>query len=284
MSEIIYLNGSFLNQKDAKISVFDRGFLFGDGVYEVVPVIDGVIIEIEPFFERFERSLHEIGLFLPLSKDKFLQMLQSLVLKNNLKEGGIYTQITRGVAPREFAFPKDTMPTSMAFCFEKEIIDNPKAKSGVSVVSVEDIRWKRRDIKSISLLGQCLAKEQSVQEGAYEGWMVEDGLVTEGTASTAYIVKNGVIITRELSHSVLPGIRRKILLQIAQEHGVKVELRPFSLIEAYSADEAFLSSATNFILPIVQVDGNKIGDGKPGVICNKLRELYIQHALDEVKK
>lgn len=283
MKKIVFLNGNYVVEDEAKVSIFDRGFLFGDGIYEVVPVINGVMIEVTPFLERFERSLSEVGMSWPMSKDEYLQMLQNLIEKNNLKEGGVYTQVTRGVAPREFSFPKDTKPTCMAFPFEKQIIENPKAKTGVKVVSVEDIRWKRRDIKSISLLAQCIAKEQSVHQGAYEGWMVEDGIVTEGTSSSAYIVKNDTIITRPLSNSILPGIRRKILLQIAKEHDIKVEQKLFSLEDAYNADEAFLSSATSLVLPIIEIDGRKIGDGIPGKIYTKIRKMYEQYALNEAK-
>ncbi len=283
MKKIVFLNGNYVLEDEAKVSIFDRGFLFGDGIYEVVPVINGVMIEVTPFLERFERSLSEVGMSWPMSKDEYLQMLQNLIEKNNLKEGGVYTQVTRGVAPREFSFPKDTKPTCMAFSFEKQIIENPKAKTGVKVVSVEDIRWKRRDIKSISLLAQCIAKEQSVHQGAYEGWMVEDGIVTEGTSSSAYIVKNDTIITRPLSNSILPGIRRKILLQIAKEHDIKVEQKLFSLEDAYNADEAFLSSATSLVLPIIEIDGRKIGDGTPGKIYTKIRKMYEQYALNEAK-
>lgn len=283
MKKIVFLNGNYVLEDEAKVSIFDRGFLFGDGIYEVVPVINGVMIEVTPFLERFERSLSEVGMSWPMSKDEYLQMLQNLIEKNNLKEGGVYTQVTRGVAPREFSFPKDTKPTCMGFSFEKQIIENPKAKTGVKVVSVEDIRWKRRDIKSISLLAQCIAKEQSVHQGAYEGWMVEDGIVTEGTSSSAYIVKNDTIITRPLSNSILPGIRRKILLQIAKEHDIKVEQKLFSLEDAYNADEAFLSSATSLVLPIIEIDGRKIGDGTPGKIYTKIRKMYEQYALNEAK-
>lgn len=275
MSKIVFLDGVFMQESEAKVSIFDRGFLFGDGVYEVVPVIHSKMIDVAPFLERFDRSLSQVGIPWPMSKESYLAMLQDLIEKNSIKEGGIYTQVTRGVAPREFAFVKDTKPTCMAFAFEKQILENPKALSGVEVVSVEDIRWKRRDIKSISLLAQCLAKEQSVQKGAFEGWMVEDGFVTEGTASSAYIVKNNVIITQALSNSILPGIRRKILLEMAQNHGIKVVLRAFSLQEAYEADEAMLSSATNLLLPVVKIDNHLIAEGVPGKVYKKMRELYI---------
>jgi len=279
MKNIVYLNGKFLPEDEAKVSVFDRGFLLADGVYEVVPVLNGKMIDVNPFWKRFSRSLNELSLSSPLTKSQYINMLQTLIQKNSITEGGVYTQITRGVAPRTFAFPEDLEPTCMAFSFQKDIIDAPEAKAGVKVVTVEDIRWKRRDVKSIALLGQCMAKEQAQEQGAYEGWMVEDGFVTEGVSSSAYVVKDGIIITRQLSNAILPGVRRKLLLEIAPKHGIKVELRPFTPEEAYSADEAFLTSATTILYPIIEIDGNKIGDGKIGEISKLLRELYIQESI-----
>ncbi len=190
-------------------------------------------------------------------------------------------QVTRGVAPREFYFPENTPTTFMAFTFKKEIIKNPLAEKGVKVVSCADIRWKRRDIKSISLLGQVLAKEEVHQKGAYEGWMVEDGFVTEGTSSAAFIVKDGVIITRPLSNAILPSIRRKLLMEYTKENNIKVEERLFTIEEALNADEAFMASATIFVLPIIEIDGKPIGSGKPGPMVKKLREMYVEAALKE---
>jgi D-alanine transaminase len=279
MDGIVFLNGEYLKADEAKVSVFDRGYMFGDGVYEVVPVVNYTVLDKEPFLERFDRSLRELDLKWPMSKNEFLKMIDELVKRNDIKEGGVYMQVTRGVAPRDFAYPKNIETTCTAFAFKKEVIDNPKAVSGVKVVMVEDIRWKRRDVKSIALLGQCMAKEEATKKGAYEGWMVEDGFVTEGTSSSAYIVKDNVIVTRPLSNSILPGIRRKLLIEIANEHNIKIEERLFTPQEAFDADEAFLSSATTFVLPIVEIDGKNIGDGKPGPVFTKMRKMYIESAL-----
>ncbi len=279
MDGIVFLNGEYLKADEAKVSVFDRGYMFGDGVYEVVPVVNYTVLDREPFLERFGRSLSELDLAWPMNKNEFLNMIDELVKKNDIKEGGIYMQVTRGVAPRDFSYPKDTPTTCTAFGFKKDVINNPYALSGVKVSFVEDIRWKRRDVKSIALLGQCMAKEEAKRKGAYEGWMVEDGFVTEGTSSSAYIVKDNVIITRPLSNSILPGIRRKLLIEIANEHDIKIEERLFTPQEALNADEAFLSSATTFVLPIVEIDGKKISDGKPGPIFEKMRKMYIESAL-----
>ncbi|HIP29446.1 MAG TPA: D-amino-acid transaminase [Sulfurospirillum arcachonense] len=279
MNGIVFLNGEYLKADEAKVSVFDRGYMFGDGVYEVVPVVNYTVLDREPFLERFGRSLSELDLAWPMSKNEFLNMIDELVKKNDIKEGGVYMQVTRGVAPRDFSYPKDTPTTCTAFGFKKEVINNPYAQSGVKVAFVEDIRWKRRDVKSIALLGQCMAKEEAKRKGAYEGWMVEDGYVTEGTSSSAYIVKDNVIITRPLSNSILPGIRRKLLIEIANKHDILIEERLFTPQEALDADEAFLSSATTFVLPIVEIDGKNIGDGKPGPVFEKMRKMYIESAL-----
>ncbi len=279
MGKTVFLNKEYMDESEAKVSIFDRGFVFGDGVYEVVPVVAKTVLDKEPFLQRFERSLKELELAWPMSKEEFLSMIDELIKRNGIQEGGVYMQVTRGVAPRNFGYPKDIAPTVMAFGFKKEIINSPYAKSGVKVVTVDDIRWKRRDIKSIALLGQCMAKEQASKQGAFEGWMVEDGFVTEGTSSSAYIVKDGKIITRPLSNSILSGIRRKILLELAKEHKIELEQRLFSVKEALEADEAFLSSATTFVLPIIEIDGKQIGDGKPGKIAKKMREMYIDSAL-----
>ncbi len=280
MDGVVFLNSEYMPADEAKVSVFDRGYMFGDGVYEVVPVVNYTVLDREPFLERLERSLRELELKWPMSKNEFLKMIDNIIKKNSIKEGGVYMQVTRGVAPRDFSYPENTATTCTAFGFKKDIISNPYALSGVKVAFVEDIRWKRRDVKSIALLGQCMAKERAKQMGAYEGWMVEDGFVSEGTASSAYIVKNGVIITRPLSNSILPGIRRKLLIEIAHKHNIVIEERLFTPREALEADEAFLSSATTFVLPVIEIDGVKIGSGKPGPLYERMRKLYIESALE----
>ena len=281
MSRIVYVNGAYVGEDEAKVSVFDRGFIFGDGVYEVVPVLGGRIIDKAPFLARLRRSLGELRIAMPMSEAEFLAMHEELIRRNGLTEGGVYSEITRGVAEREFAFPKDVRPTCVAFTFKKALLDNPASTTGVKVVSVEDIRWKRRDIKSVALLGQVLAKQEAVEKGGYEGWMVEDGLVTEGTASSAFIVRDGTVVTRPLSNEILPGIRRQVLIALCAETGTTLEERAFSIEEACAADEAFLTSATNFVMPVVEIDGRRIGGGQPGPVTRRLRELYIAAAKHE---
>ena len=281
MENIVFVNNEYVAANEARVSIFDRGYLFGDGIYEVVPVINSTLIDKNNFLQRLEHSLDAVGIQWPCSPEDFIAILEELILRNNLKEGGVYTQVTRGVAPREFGFPKDCPPSIMAFTIVKNLINNPLAQTGVSVVTVDDIRWKRRDVKSIALLAQCMSKQAAEEKGGFEGWMVEDGHVTEGTSSTAYIVKDEKIITRPLSHAILPGIRRKSLLKIAKREGIVIEERLFTVAEALEADEAFLSSATTLVLPIVNIDGQMVGNGKPGRLALLLRELYISMALQE---
>jgi D-alanine transaminase len=275
MGRIVYVNGEFVPEEEAKVSIFDRGYYFGDGVYEVVPVIGGRMIDKAPFLARLGRSLAELGIAWPCSEQAYVAFHEELIGRNNIVEGLVYSQVTRGVAEREFTFPKDVRPAVMAFTQVKKLLDNPLAETGVKVATVEDIRWKRRDVKSIALLGQVMAKQQAAEKGAFEAWMVEDGNVTEGSSSSAYIVKDGVIITRPLSRDILPGIRRKVILELAAKHQVRIEERAFSVDEALSADEAFLTAASTFVLPVVAIDGHKVGDGTPGPVARQMRALYI---------
>ena len=275
MARTVFVNGQYVPEDQAQVSIFDRGFVFGDGIYEVVPVIGGKMVDKAPFLERLKRSLGELRIDMPMSEADYTAMHEKLIELNGIDEGGVYSQITRGAADRDFAFPKAATPSVVAFTMKKQLLDNPNATTGVKVVTVEDIRWKRRDIKSIALLGQVMAKQEAVEKGGFEGWMVEDGFVTEGTSSTAYIVKDDTIITRPLSNSILPGIRRKVLLQLCAKHNVKLEERLFTVEEALAADEAFLSSATTLVMPIVEIDDTMIGGGQPGPMARKMREAYI---------
>lgn len=283
MSRIVYVNGEYAREESAKISIFDRGFIFGDGVYEVVPVIEGQLVDRDYFLERLERSLSELSIAWPCSQQQYLDIMQELVSRNELVEGIVYTQVTRGIAPRDFAFPEDTAPSLVAFTSQMDLLNNPLAESGIAVTTSEDIRWKRRDIKSVNLLAQCLAKQDAQSKGANEGWMVEDGFVTEGVSSSAYIVKDNKIITRPLSNLILPGIRRRTLIEIADREGIEIEQRLFTIEEALQADEAFISSATTIALGIASIDGHQIADGKPGKLTGKLRALYIERLLEEAR-
>jgi D-alanine transaminase len=279
MSRIVYVNGAYLPEDEAKISIFDRGFLFGDAVYEVTAVLDGRLVDFDAHLNRLDRSLSEIALDPPMSHGGLRELHQELVAQNGVEEGVVYLQISRGAADRDFAYPEETPPTVVAFTQSRPLIDHPYAGTGVTVVTIPDLRWKRRDIKSTSMLAQTMGKQAAKLKGAYEAWMVEDGYVTEGTSSSAFILDaDGVVRTQPLGPHILPGVTRRAVLRLAQTEGVRVEERPFSVAEALGAREAFLSAASAFVLPVVEIDGMSIGEGRPGPIARALRALYIEEA------
>ncbi|MGV1800231.1 D-amino-acid transaminase [Agrobacterium vitis] len=275
----VYLNGAFLAENEAHISIFDRGFLFGDGIYEVTAVLDGKLVDSALHMARLERSVGEIGGHLPVSTDEIVEIERRLIAENGLKEGMIYLQYTRGAEDRNFLYSEDLAPTLLLFTQSKSLDVASVMEKGLRVKTVTDQRWARRDIKSVCLLPQVLAKRAAKAEGCDEAWMVEDGFVTEGASSTAYIVTaDDKIITRANSNATLPGCTRLALLQLAKEHGLVIEERPFSVEEALAAREAALTSASNFIVPITTIDGKPVGDGTPGPVVTRLRALYMENA------
>jgi len=279
MSRIVFANGSFLPFEEASISIMDRGFLFADGIYEVSAVLGGALVDHEAHLARLDRSLDQIRIPNPYSAVEWTRLCHELVQRNGLVEGLVYMQVTRGVAERDFAFPKDAAPTVVMFTQPKNISRSPQAETGVAVVTVPDLRWKRRDIKSVALLAQVLAKQAAAEAGVAEAWMVEDGFVTEGSSSTAFIISaDRRIVTRPLSNAVLPGITRQSVLRLAREQGLSLDERLFSVEEAHAANEAFLTSASMLVMPVVSVDGRPVGDGKPGPLSRRLRELYLHMA------
>jgi D-alanine transaminase len=280
MPRIVYVNGAYLPEEEAKVSVFDRAFLFGDGVYEVTAVVGGRLVDFAGHLERLDRSLSEIALALPLSHAGLRALHEALVEQNGVTEGGVYLQITRGVADRDFLYPEGAAPTVVAFTQSRPVLEHPYAAAGIKVVTIPDLRWKRRDIKSTSMLAQVMGKQEAKLKGAYEAWMVEDGVVTEGTSSTAFIVDgDGVVRTQPLGPHLLTGVTRRAVLRLAATQGVCTEERPFSVKEALAAREAFITAATAFVLPVVEIDGVAIGDGRPGPVARAFRELYIEEAL-----
>jgi D-alanine transaminase len=280
MSRTVFVNGSYLPESEGKISIFDRGFLFADGVYEVSTVIGGKMFDFGLHMERLGRSLSEIDMAWPMSKDEIEAMHRELIKRNKLDQGMVYMQVTRGIAERDFKFPKGTKPSIVAFTQAKNVVDSEDAKKGVSVITIPDLRWARRDIKSLMLLAPVLGKEAASKAGAFEAWMTEnDGEVTEGTSSNAYIVSGNTIRTRHVSNAILAGCTRRALINLSKETGVVIEEKPFKVAEAYDADEAFLTSATTVVMPVVSIDGKKVGSGKPGPITQKLRQLYLEEAL-----
>jgi D-alanine transaminase len=279
MSRIVYVNGAYVPEEEAKVSVFDRAFLFGDGVYEVTAVLDRKLVDFQPHLARLDRSLKEIALTAPLSPAELRRLHKELVARNNVTEGIVYLEITRGAAERDFAYPVDARPTVVAFTQSRPLIENPYATTGARVITIPDLRWKRRDIKSTAMLAQAMGKQEAKLKGAYEAWMVEDGCVTEGTSSSAFILDaQGVVRTQPLGHHILPGVTRRAVLRLAALEGISLEERPFTVAEALAAREAFMTAASAFVLPIVEIDGVPIGDGKPGGIARTFRSLYIEGA------
>ena len=279
----VYVNGEYLPETEAKVSIFDRGFLMADGVYEVTSVLGGKLIDFEGHLKRLERSLSELDMDKPEGFDDLLEIHRELVRLNGIEEGMIYLQVTRGApGDRDFAFPDPevTKPTLVLFTQNKPgLAANPVAQKGIKVISIEDIRWGRRDIKTVQLLYPSMGKMMAKKAGCDDAWMVEDGAVTEGTSNNAYIVKGNRIITRQLSNDILHGITRAAVLRFALEAQMEVEERPFTIAEAQQADEAFITSASTFVMPVVEIDGAKVGTGAPGKVAARLREIYLDESL-----
>ena len=285
MSRIVYVNGRFVPESEAHVSIFDRGFLFGDGVYEVSSVLDRGLVDNSAHLARLERSLGELGIALPATPDEIVRAQKELIARNDLDEGTIYLQITRGPADRDFAYPAEPKPTLVMFTQKKSIVDNPLAARGITVITVPDLRWRRRDIKTVGLLAASMAKQAALDAGADDAWMVEDGVVTEGSSNNAYIVTgDGVVVTRHLGSEILHGITRAAVLRLSREHQIAVEERAFTVDEAKSAAEAFITSASSFVIPVTGIDGETIGDGRPGAITTRLREIYIESARASVDR
>jgi len=277
---IAYVNGTFLPLEEASIPVMDRGFLFGDGIYEVTALIEGRFADNEAHLQRLDRSLREIGIPNPYSTAKWTAIQQELVTRNDLSEGLIYIEVTRGVSERDFLSPAGLKPTVVMFTQAKPVRANAALSKGADVITVPDLRWARRDIKSVSLLAQVLAKRAAAEAGTNEAWMVEDGVITEGASSTAFIVTQaGEIVSRPLSHAVLPGVTRRAILRLVEEKNLTFIERTFTVEEAIRAREAFFTSASTIVMPVVSIDGQPIGDGKPGSLALELRELYVEMLL-----
>ncbi|HYW51650.1 MAG TPA: D-amino-acid transaminase [Gemmatimonadaceae bacterium] len=275
MTRIAYVSGQFLPEAEATVSIFDRGFLFADGVYEVIAVVDGRFVDDGPHLDRLDRSLGEIELAPPMPRTALHAMLLELVQRNTIAEGLVYLQVTRGAAERDFAFPASTTPTVVAWARPLALIDHPRAASGATAITVPDQRWARRDIKSIALLPQVLAKQAARAADAFEALMVEDGHLSEGGSSTLFMVKDGALVTHALGNAVLPGITRERTLALATAHGIALVERSISTDELLTADELFITAATAFLMPIVRVNGTVIGSGAPGPITSRLRSEYV---------
>ncbi|MEN0088091.1 MAG: D-amino-acid transaminase [Pseudomonadota bacterium] len=264
-----------VEESEARVSPFDRGYLFADGIYEVIAIVGGQMLDAQRHWDRLERSCGEIELPLPMPIDELQSLIGQLAKVNSITEGRVYFQITRGVAERDFAFPDDPHPQLFAFARQTPLVDTPAAKAGISAVTVPDLRWKRRDIKSIALLPQTMAKQAAKEAGAGEAIMVEDGFITEGSSSTIHMVKGDRLITRHLSNEVLPGVTRATIFDVCEALSITVEERPFTPDEAMQAQELFLTSAGALVQGIVEFDGQQIADGAVGPVTKLLRERYL---------
>lgn len=283
MTRTVYVNGEYLPETEAKVSVFDRGFLMADGVYEVTSVLGGKLVDFAGHMVRLDRSLRELDMARPCSDEELLTIHRELVARNGIVEGMIYLQVTRGnPGDRSFLYPPEgTKPTLVLFTQNvSNLADAPAAKTGFRVISIPDWRWSRRDIKTVQLLYPSMGKMAAKKAGVDDSWFVEDGFVTEGTSNNAYFVKGNRIVTRQLSNDILHGITRAAVLRFATEAQFVIEERPFTIEEAQGADEAFSTAASIFVMPVVEIDGAKVGTGTPGPVATRLREIYI----DEMRK
>lgn len=281
MSRTVYVNGHYVPEEEATVSIFDRGFLFADGIYEVTAVIGDRLIDFEGHMARLRRSLRELDIHLTAGDNELRDIHRELISRNALTEGLVYLQVTRGVAERDFAYPAADTPASLVlFTQTKNIIDSPLAEKGLRIATLPDIRWGRRDIKTVQLLYPSMAKMEAKKRGADDAWLVEAGLVTEGTSSNAWIVDHeNTLVTRELSRALLHGITRGAIAELALAHGMKVEERGFTVKEAQNACEAFVTSSTSLVHPVIAIDERPVGDGLPGAFARELRRFYIERAL-----
>jgi len=275
-----YVNGRFVPHGSAAVHIEDRGYQFADGVYEVVPIFNGILVDEDLHLDRLDRSLRELRIAQPMSRPALKMVSRELMRRNGLTNGFLYMQITRGVAPRDHKFPKaSTKPAVVMTTRQTKPHSAQVLSEGLKVITVPDQRWDRCDIKSVSLLPNILGKQAAVEAGAYEAWQVDkDGMVTEGTSTNAWIVtQDNEVVTRDATHSILSGITRLTLLELIRNEGYTLKERAFSVDEAKKAKEAFLTSSTSFVLPVTQIDGKPVGNGHPGILTGKLRQHYIDY-------
>ena len=277
----VYINGEFKKEDEAKVSIFDRGLLFSDSVYEVTSVINSKLIDFKYHVERLDRSMNELKFKTLIDHDEILAFHRKLIDLNNLKEGMIYTQVTRGVVDRSFDMPKQAIkPTVLAFTQEKKILESDSAKNGIKVMTLEDMRWKRNDIKTTQLLYSSMAKSEATAKGFDDAWMLRQGYITEGSSNNVWIIRSKNIMTRQSDNLILSGITRAVVLECAKKLDYEVITKNFTKVDAESADEAFMTSATGLITPVVKINSSQIGDGKPGNFTKSLRAEYIKRVLE----
>ena len=277
----VYINGEFKKEDEAKVSIFDRGLLFSDSVYEVTSVINSKLIDFKYHVERLDRSMNELKFKTLIDHDEILAFHRKLIDLNNLKEGMIYTQVTRGVVDRSFDMPKQAIkPTVLAFTQEKKILESDSAKNGIKVMTLEDMRWKRNDIKTTQLLYASMAKSEATAKGFDDAWMLRQGYITEGSSNNVWIIRSKNIMTRQSDNLILSGITRAVVLECAKKLDYEVITKNFTKVDAESADEAFMTSATGLITPVVKINSSQIGDGRPGNFTKSLRAEYIKRVLE----
>ena len=279
MGRLAYVNRRYLPHGQAAVHIEDRGYQFADGIYDVVPVHGGVPVDEGPHLDRLERSLAELRIAMPTTRRALEMIGRELIRRNGLSRGFLYIQITRGVAPRDHKFPTNAEPALVMTTRQMKPQSEALLEAGVSVITVPDIRWQRCDIKSVSLLPNILAKQKAFEAGAYEAWQVDgEGRVTEGSSTNAWIVTaEGKVVTRYAGHAILNGITRLSLIGLIRKAGYEFEERPFTVDEAKAAREAFLTSATSFVLPVTQIDDNPVGNGHPGILSGKLHLQYLDY-------
>jgi len=277
MSRIAYVNGQYVPHGEAAVHIEDRGYQFADGVYEVIPIVNGKMIGEKGHIERLWRSMNELKMDAPMKPGPMKIVMREVLRQNKVETGLIYIQVTRGVAPRDHPFPDDAVP-SLVMTAKKTSLEaaEKKAEKGVSVITVPDIRWERCDIKSVSLLPNILAKQEAKEQGAYEAFQYDqDGNITEGSSTNAWMInQDGTLITRPTNNSILAGITRAELLELLEQKNIKVELRSFTVEELRNAREVFLTSSSAYVQPVVEVDGKPIGNGQPGSISSELRQIF----------
>ena len=281
MARTVFLNADYMDETEAQVSIFDRGFLMADAVYEVTAVLDGKLVDFDAHMVRLQRSLDELGIAWKVDAAAMLDMHRHLVSENAIEHGGVYLQISRGnPGDRDFLMPEagTCQPTIIAFTQQRPAPAADDELKGIHIITTEDKRWQRNDIKTVQLLYASLQKTRAVRNGADDAWMIRDGLVTEGTSNNVYIIKDDTIITRPLSDAILHGITRASVLRYASEHQLRVEERCFTLEEALAADEAFMTSASSYVTPVVQIDDTMLGDGKAGSVTRGVRAIYLEES------
>ena len=280
----VYVNGDYVPEEDAKISIFDRAFLFADAVYEVTSVLEGKLVDFDNHMNRLKRSMSELNFETKVNKKKFLIFHKKLISLNKIKEGIIYLQVSRGIAERDFSFPSsDTPLTITAFTQKKKLVESNIAKRGISIITIDDLRWKRCDIKTVQLLYPSIAKTEATKRGADDAWMTYNGYVMEGSSNNAWIIKGKNIYTRKADNLILKGITREAIMNVAKKLGYNVIQKQITISEAENADEAFITSATAFVTGVIKINGTKISGGKPGTVTQALRKAYIKQAIKTLK-